>query len=141
MAADGPVSVRAADVSPTKVVLFVEDDPAIRLLCRATLERAPVGQAPIARVVVAPDLQTARRLVATEQPDVVVLDVRLPDGNGLDLARELGARSDSARPKVIIASASVLPAERTEALAAGAETFLAKPYRPSELLETIERLL
>ena len=122
-------------------ILFVEDDPAIRLFCRAALERAQQGSAHRARVIDAADLAAARRLIATEQPDLVVMDVRLPDGNGLELVRELRDAMGERSPLVIIASASVLPAEREAALATGADQFLPKPYRPADLVEAVDSLL
>jgi CheY-like chemotaxis protein len=132
----------------TTVVLIVEDDSAIRLLCRTTLERAGRDRGLRARVIEAADLSTARSLVASEEPDLIVMDVRLPDGSGLELARELRAgwiADGDARPlpRVIIASASasVLPAERAEALGAGADRFLPKPYRPSDLVDAVLELV
>lgn len=89
-----------------------------------------------ATILEAPDLAAARRIIGTEPVDLVLLDVRLPDGNGLDLARAIaaGAAEPHARPTVIILSASVLPSERDTAMASGASHFLEKPYVPSELL-------
>ncbi len=143
-----PCRAVIAGASPrAAVVLIVEDDSAIRLLCRVTLERAGRDAGLRTRVLEAADLSTARRLVASEDPDLIVMDVRLPDGSGLDLASELlgGANGDGDRvrrlPKVIIASASVLPAERAAALGAGADRFLPKPYRPAELVEAVLDLI
>ncbi|MEX2011795.1 MAG: response regulator [Chloroflexota bacterium] len=72
---------------------------------------------------------------------VVLLDVRLPDGNGLALARELRTRPPAQRPRVLILSASVLPHERDAALAAGADGFLGKPYRPPDLVAWLLQLI
>jgi two-component system KDP operon response regulator KdpE len=68
--------------------------------------------------------------------DILLLDVRLPDGSGLDLARELVA-NDAARPRIVILSASVLPAERAAAIEVGCDAFLGKPYRPADLLDLL----
>lgn len=123
------------------LVLVVEDDPAILALCRVTLERARQALLPELRVLEASNLENARRIAATVLPDLVVMDVLLPDGNGLDLVRELRQRGIPDPPKVIIASASVLPAEREAALAAGADRFLPKPYRPADLVAAVVELL
>jgi CheY-like chemotaxis protein len=125
----------------TPVVLLVEDDPAIRALCRITFERAQSGTLRGVRCLEAGDLAGARALIRSESPDLVVMDVRLPDGSGLDLIRELRASNPAGSTKVIIASASVLPLERDVALAAGADRFLAKPYRPADLVEAVAELL
>jgi DNA-binding response OmpR family regulator len=123
------------------VVLLVEDDPAIRALCRVTFERAQSGALEGVRCIQAADLAGARALIRSDSPDLVVMDVRLPDGNGLDLIRELRASNEAAPTKVIIASASVLPAERDMAIAAGADRFIAKPYRPADLVTAVAELL
>jgi CheY-like chemotaxis protein len=123
------------------VVLVVEDDPAIRFLCRVTFERAQRSSLEGVRYVDAGDLAEARTLIRSESPDLIVMDVRLPDGNGLDLVRELRETGDPRPMKVIIASASVLATEREAALAAGADRFLAKPYRPADLVDAIVDLL
>ena len=123
------------------VVLVVEDDPAIRALCRVTFERAQRGSLEGIRYVDAGDLAEARTLIGSESPDLIVMDVRLPDGNGLDLIREMRTAADRSAVKVIIASASVLATEREAALAAGADRFLAKPYRPGDLVDAVLDLL
>lgn len=118
------------------VILHVEDEEPNRALLRAVFGRTFVEVVRDATLLEAPDLETARRLLEQEPVDLLLLDVRLPDGNGLDLARSLldvGPR----RPVVIVMSASVLPSERDTALSSGADYFLAKPYRPSELVSLV----
>jgi DNA-binding response OmpR family regulator len=131
----------SASVPNGAVILLVEDEAAMRALFRATLSRADDARVRSARVIEAPDLATARRLLATDPPHAVVLDARLPDGDGLDLARELHAANPGGGPRVIISSASVLPDEQTAALATGADLFLAKPYRTAELTAALASLL
>jgi CheY-like chemotaxis protein len=121
-------------------VLLVEDDPTNRLLFRAVLERSRDRRLAAARVTEAPTLAVARQRLDETPTNVVVLDVRLPDGDGLDLARELAARPGAQRPRVLIMSASVLPAERNEALAAGCDAFLGKPFRTGELEDVLATL-
>ncbi len=82
----------------------------------------------------ASDLTTARALLASRAIDLLLLDVRLPDGNGLDLAREIRDGAMASPPTVIVMSASVLFAEQAAALSAGADHFLAKPYDATELV-------
>jgi DNA-binding response OmpR family regulator len=88
----------------------------------------------------APNLATAREILGSQQVDLVLLDVRLPDGDGLALAAELHERMKN-RPIVVVLSASVLPSERDAALRSGADAFLAKPYHPVELVATVVQLL
>jgi two-component system, OmpR family, KDP operon response regulator KdpE len=72
--------------------------------------------------------------------DVILLDVHLPDGLGLDLAAELLGR-EARRPAILALTASVLPAEQQAALDAGCDAFLAKPFPALGLVSTIRRLV
>jgi two-component system KDP operon response regulator KdpE len=123
------------------VFLVVEDEAPNRALLRAVLGRSTDQRVRDAVLLEAPDLLTARRVLAEAPVTLLLLDVRLPDGNGLTLARELHERPPGRRPKVLVLSASVLPSERDAALRAGADAFLGKPYRPSDLIDAIRALL
>ena len=109
-----------------RVVLVVEDEEPNRALLRAVLARASEGS--LGRIVLleAVDLAGARQILANRRVDLVLLDVRLPDGNGLSLIPNQGDRTDET-PSFVVLSASVLPTERAVALAAGAADFLGKP--------------
>jgi CheY-like chemotaxis protein len=120
-------------------ILHVEDEDLNRALLRAVLARAADPFLRGAVLVEAPTLAAARAELERETIDLVLLDVRLPDGNGLDLVREMKARGP--RPAVVVMSASVLPAERQAALQAGSDAFVPKPYIAADLLETLARLL
>ena len=80
-----------------RTILIVEDEPANVDLFRAVMRRAPEPVVRDARLLEAGTLADARRLVAEESVDLVLLDVRLPDGVGLDLARELREDAGPAR--------------------------------------------
>ena len=121
-------------------VLVVEDEPVNRALLRAVLERSETDRIRDCDIVEAADLAEARGSLAAQRFDVVILDVRLPDGSGLTLARELAQQPSSDRQSVIVMSASVLPAERAEALDTGCDAFLAKPFQPSHLTDLLVRL-
>ena len=121
-------------------VLVVEDEPVNRALLRAVLERSDTDRIRDCDIVEAVDLAEARDSLAAQRFDVVILDVRLPDGSGLTLARELAQRPVGTRQSVIVMSASVLPAERAEALDTGCDAFLAKPFQPSHLTDLLVRL-
>jgi len=127
-------------LGPGPRILLVEDEPANRALVRAIIART--SRAELRGVVLheAATIAEARSMLASHPVDIVLVDVRLPDGNGLDLVTELRAHPDADPAKVVIVSASVLPAERTTALATGADAFLAKPFDPSDLVDLIVRL-
>ena len=122
-------------------LLLVEDEQPNRALLRAVLTRARDERLRRATVLEAGTLAVAREALGGNDPiDLVLLDVRLPDGSGIDLAREITGTTE-ARPKVLILSASVMPQQQAEAVAAGCDAFLAKPYRPPELLSVLGELL
>lgn len=122
------------------VILHVEDEAPNRALLQAVISRAAEPDVRDATIVDAPDLATARAVLASRPVDLVLLDVRLPDGNGLDLARAI-RDGDEPRPPIIVMSASVLPDEQDAALATGARHFLSKPYAPSELVALVAATL
>jgi two-component system KDP operon response regulator KdpE len=119
-----------------RVVLAVEDEEPNRALLRAVLGRASDQRLGGIILLEAGDLASARAILASRHVDLVLLDVRLPDGNGLSLIPSEAERT-AETPSFVVLSASVLPTERAVALAAGAVDFLAKPYRPSDLIEAV----
>jgi two-component system KDP operon response regulator KdpE len=123
-----------------RVVLVVEDEEPNRALLRAVLARASRDRLAGVVLLEAEDLAGARRVLSTRRVDLVLLDVRLPDGNGLSLIPAESER-EAGSPSFLVLSASVLPAERAHALASGAAGFLAKPYLPDELIDTVARAL
>ena len=121
-------------------VLLVEDETLNRALVRAVLDRRAEELPPLELVEVE-TLDRARAELAEHPADIILLDVRLPDGSGLDLARELrDGHTESDSPVVAILSASVLALERVAAEAAGADAFLAKPFVPADLTDLIRRM-
>jgi CheY-like chemotaxis protein len=121
------------------VVLVVEDEWPNRALLKATLDRAAIPRVREAVVLEAANLAEARTHLAAGRIDLIVLDVRLPDGDGLTLARELNAADR--RPRILVLSASVLASERTVALDAGTDAFMAKPFVPADVVRTMADLL
>ena len=121
-------------------ILLVEDEPANRALVRAIIARTDRAELRGTVLHEVATIAEARTVLASHPVDIVLVDVRLPDGNGLDLATELRARPGAGPDKVVIVSASVLPAERMSALATGADAFLAKPFDPTDLVALIVRL-
>jgi CheY-like chemotaxis protein len=119
-----------------RVVLVVEDEEPNRALLGAILGRSSDDRLASIVVLEAGDLATARDVLGRRRVDLVLLDVRLPDGNGLSLIPTEAERTDDT-PSFVVLSASVLPTEKAVALAAGAADFLAKPYRPADLIATV----
>lgn len=127
------------DQDAPDVILVVEDERPNRALLKATVNRAAVRRVREATLLEAATLAEARTFLAARPIDLVVLDVRLPDGDGLSLARDLDGAGR--RPRILILSASVLPTERIMALDAGADAFIAKPFVPADVVKTMAGLL
>lgn len=123
-----------------RVVLLVEDEEPNRALLRAVMARAADDRLPGVVLLEAADLASAREVLSSQHVDLVLLDVRLPDGNGLALI-PAEADHDAETPRFVVLSASVLPAERATAMESGAAGFLAKPFRPAELIDMVAELL
>jgi two-component system KDP operon response regulator KdpE len=125
-------------------ILLVEDEELNRTLVKAVLARADVAAVRDAEVVDAGTLARARDRLGTEDVDLVLLDMNLPDGNGLTLARELaegGMPAGRTKPAVVAVTASVLPQDRAAAIEAGCDGFLDKPYAAADLVATVARHL
>ncbi|AGL20310.1 response regulator [Actinoplanes sp. N902-109] len=121
-------------------ILLVEDEELNRTLVKAVLSRAAIATVREAEVLDANSLAVARSRLSSEDVDLVLLDMNLPDGNGLALASELAAGTVGAgrrRPSVVAVTASVLPQDRAAALAAGCDGFLDKPYAAADLVATV----
>ncbi len=73
------------------------------------------------------------------RPDVVLLDMRLPDVAGFEVSRHL--RRSGLRPRIIAISASVYPCDVAAALESGCDAFLGKPCLPDEVVNEINRVL
>ena len=113
-------------------ILIVEDEAEIRRFVRLTLEAEGV------EAFEADGVQRGLIEAASRRPDLVVLDLGLPDGDGVDLIREL--RTWSAVP-VIVLSARSGEADKIEALDAGADDYLVKPFGAGELLARVRAQL
>lgn len=117
------------------LILAVEDEVRNAALLRAVLE--PAGY----RLAVVDSLASARAWLADQRPDLVLLDIGLPDGSGLELARELRASATTAAVPILVASARVLAADQEAARQAGSNIFLTKPLRPRVLLDSVAEWL
>ncbi|HEY4066849.1 MAG TPA: ATP-binding protein [Burkholderiaceae bacterium] len=118
-----PMPVGAAPLDdPGGVVLYIEDSPVNVLVVKNVLKRWPS-----VRFVVAADGASGIAQAVALQPDVVLLDMRLPDMLGLDVLKTLQADARTSALKVIALSASAMPREVTLARSAGAVAYWTKP--------------
>ncbi len=118
--------------APTPVALLVEDEPQIRRFVRTALEAE--GWMVHETATMKQGLIDA----GTRKPDLLILDLGLPDGDGVTFIREL--RVWSALP-VIVLSARMGESDKIEALDAGADDYLTKPFGVGELLARVRATL
>jgi response regulator RpfG family c-di-GMP phosphodiesterase len=115
-------------------ILLVDDDPGFRALLRTTFEVVDV------EVREAENAAEAEADIAAARPDALVLDVRLPGPDGLALCRKL--KSDpKTRDIAVILLTGAEEGTAATAEAVKADAFLRKPFRPLELVSTVERLV
>ena len=115
-------------------VLIVDDEPAIVQLVRITLE------SPRVRVLEASDGATAVDRAISLRPDLILLDVDLPDMSGLEVCRRLKREETMAQTKIVMLTAAAQQDDVARGLAAGADQYLTKPFSPVRLLTLVEQL-
>lgn len=113
-------------------VLVVEDDPTLKVVIRDNLESEGY------RVDVSADGASAVRLTQIAVPDLIVLDLMLPDCDGLDLLPILRLRG---QVPIIILTARTQQIEKLKGLRVGADDYITKPFDPEELLARIRAVL
>jgi CheY-like chemotaxis protein len=134
-----PDSLRITDPDDTLMqypirVLFVEDNSAARegfvaylTNCRYDVMPAETGH-------------QALTLAFSWRPDVIILDLGLPDIDGWEVARQLKASGQTMSIPIIALTAADLPHERSSAMRAGCDRHLSKPCAPADLVSEIRRL-
>jgi two-component system KDP operon response regulator KdpE len=118
-------------LSAAPVALVIEDEPQIRRFVRTALESESW------RVVEAATLKDGLSEAATRRPDLVVLDLALPDGDGIELVRSMRGWSGS---PILVLSARGEEKDKIQALDAGADDYLTKPFGIGELLARVRAL-
>jgi two-component system response regulator AtoC/two-component system nitrogen regulation response regulator NtrX len=121
-----------SEIPKSRVLLIVDDDATARYGVRRALEDRY-------KVLEAESAAAARPLLARENPCVMLLDIEMPEENGLDFLRELKAKGDS--PAVIMITAYGSEKIAVEAMKAGAYDYLPKPFEVDELRLVVEKAL
>ena len=116
----------------SQLVLVVDDEPQILRALQTNLRGAGY------EVATAATAQEALAAAAMRPPDAVILDLVLPDGSGIEVARELRARGDG---PILVLSVIGEEAEKVAALDAGADDYVEKPFGIDELLARLRALL
>ncbi len=113
-------------------VLLIEDESSIRSFVRAILESNSY------QVLLAENYRQGILMFSSHKPDLVILDLGLPDGDGLDFIRE--TRRTSAVP-ILVLSARALEADKVSALDLGAHDYITKPFGTAELVARVRAAL
>ena len=121
------------DASGQVLVLVADDDWSMRLLVTSTLRGDDT------RVLEAADGAHAWALIREHRPAVAVLDVQMPEIDGLELTRRIKADPDLAATKVILLTARTQAGDVRAGLSSGAAVYLTKPFSPLELLMAVEQ--
>jgi DNA-binding response OmpR family regulator len=116
-------------------ILLIDDDARLTAMVRDYLQSAGMG------VSVAGDLAQGRAMLVRETYDALVLDLMLPDGDGLDLTRELRSDARWRSLPLLMLTARGEPMDRILGLELGADDYLPKPFEPRELLARLKALL
>ncbi len=128
------VSFRTVD--KTAKIMIVDDEPLNVMTFRQHLKMEGYE-----RFVTTSDAREALRLIRSELPDVVLLDIRMPEISGLDILRVVGLDPVLQHIPVLILTAATDPETRKLALDLGANDFLQKPIEPNELLPRVRNAI
>jgi two-component system OmpR family response regulator len=113
-------------------ILIIDDDPRLRDLLRIALERADHS------VVTGADGQAALMLAARETPDLIILDIGLPEFDGLEVCRRIRARS---QVPILFLTARDDEIDRILGLELGADDYVTKPFSPREVVARVKAIL
>ncbi|MBZ0277575.1 MAG: response regulator [Anaerolineae bacterium] len=116
-------------------ILYVEDNPQNMRLVRKILRSAGYD------VLEATEGLTGVAVAAREIPDLILMDINLPDINGLEATARLKASPQLSWIPVIAVTANAMHGDRENCLAAGCDGYLAKPVMKNELLQTVATFL
>ena len=121
--------------SGTRRVLVVDDEPAIRVVCRVNLAAAGID------VLEAADGESGLELAKRERPDLILLDVMMPGFDGWDVARKLAEDPATREIPIVFLTARAEMTDRRRAQLLGGVGYIVKPFDPVDLGEVVEGVL
>lgn len=122
-------------MSEGKTVLHVEDNSDNRLLVRRLLQAFGYN------VVEAENASTARQLLKTMTPDLILMDINMPDVDGYTLTYELKSMPDLLGVPIVAITANVMKGDRERTLSAGCDGYIEKPIDVDKFIEQVERFI
>ena len=127
-----PTSIPDAPEIPPMQLVYVEDNAMNRTLVESVLSAYPQVNVALAGSVI-----EGNAAIELTTPDVVLLDINLPDGTGLDICKRIRANPERHQPLLIALSADALPHHIGAAMEAGFDEYLVKPLQIHRLLEVL----
>lgn len=115
------------------VVLHVEDNPSNRKVVQHILRNADVD------LIETTDGESGLQAARQQQPDLILLDMHLPGVSGYQVVEQLKADDRTRAIPVIAVTSDAMTVDEKRARAAGCDDYVAKPYRPQQLLDAIRR--
>ncbi|NJN02453.1 MAG: response regulator [Leptolyngbyaceae cyanobacterium SL_1_1] len=116
-------------------VLIVDDSSTLREMISGLLIKAGMT------VIEARDGVEAKEKILAGSPDLVVLDIVMPNMNGYELCRWVKSNAGTENVPVVICSSKGEEHDRYWGMRQGADAYIAKPFRPAEMVETVKQLL
>jgi two-component system phosphate regulon response regulator PhoB len=127
----------AAEADDRRLILIVDDEPSVRAMVQASIRARSTRYVAIEVGTAMAALDEARE----RQPDLILLDVALPDRDGFWVCGELKNDPSTAHIVVVMLTAMGLPTDRDQAMAVGADGYIVKPFSPRALLEELDQRL
>ncbi len=118
-----------------KIVLHVEDNPDNRMLVRRVLQAFGY------QVIDAENANIARNILQTKRPDLILMDINMPDIDGYTLTNELKAMPNLMGVPIVAITANVMKGDRERTLSAGCDGYIEKPIDIDRFIEQVERFL
>jgi CheY-like chemotaxis protein len=122
----------------SKRILIVDDERHVRTLLETALE---VFEDYDVEVGSHESAEAAERAIGVAAPDLVVLDLSMPDASGLDLCRRIRSAPETRGTRVVMLAEKAEEADRERCLAAGADEFVVKPFDPDLVIGAVARIL
>jgi CheY-like chemotaxis protein len=116
-------------------LLMADDEVQLRILVATTLSGDGY------ELIEAADGEEALAAIREHHPQVALLDVNMPGMSGIELCKQIKADEELSHTRVVMLTGAASLMDRDEALAAGADLYLTKPFRPRELLQAIDHVM
>lgn len=114
--------------------MVIDDEPAIHKLLQTILEREGF------QIMGLEERKETRETVTHRSPDVVILDIMMPEVDGFQILKMLKEDEDTRDMPVLVLTVRSLPEDREKAMSLEADLYMTKPFQPSELVEAVRSL-